>query len=114
VSSVVKKHANTKSGKTTWYWFRLVFLFGALAVAVYFLTAPLMLDILWKRSWELNVKSKSYEKTCSWRFYAPARAAITRDWFGRDFYDGYCYKVCGMRLLMPMDVAQDKMKDVNP
>jgi len=75
-------------------------------VALYFLTAPIMLDILWMQSWELKSEERTYTKTVSWNFYAPARAAITRVWFGRDFYDWYCYKVCHMKLLMPREVSR--------
>ncbi|MGD1086310.1 MAG: hypothetical protein ABSA47_16360 [Verrucomicrobiota bacterium] len=75
--------------------------------ALYFLTAPFMLDVLWTRQWEPNVKDSAYEKTASWNLYAPARAAITADWFGRRLYDGYCYDVCRMGLLMPMEVSKD-------
>jgi len=52
--------------------------------ALYFLTAPFMLDVLWNRQWEPNVKGNADTMTASWEFYGPARAAITADWFGRD------------------------------
>jgi hypothetical protein len=72
-------------------------------VALYFLTAPFMLDILWFRSWEPNIKGHAYETSISWKFYAPARAAVTKDWLGRGAYYFYCYNICRMGLLMPME-----------
>jgi len=76
--------------------------------AVYFPTAPAMLDLLWDTKWSLNLKGHLYKQTWSWKFYAPARAAITRDWFGRPFYDDYCYDICHLQLLMPMEVGHDE------
>ena len=63
-----------------------------------------MLDILWTKRWEPNLKNHAYTTTASWKFYGPARSAITRDWFGRDFYDAYCYRVCHMNFLMGMEI----------
>ena len=74
-------------------------------IALYFLTAPLMLDILWTKSWHPRLKDRAYTKTWSWRFYTPATAAITRDWSGRDLYDWYCYRVCHMGLLLTMEAS---------
>jgi hypothetical protein len=74
-------------------------------VALYFLTAPFMVDVLWTKRWEPNLKNGAYTTTVSWKFYAPARSAIASDWFGRNLYDGYCYQVCRMKLLLPMEFS---------
>ena len=76
-------------------------------VVLYFLTAPFILDILWTRSWEPNLKGHAYETSISWELYAPARAAVTRVWFGRGTYDYYCYNICHMGLLMGMEESED-------
>jgi|GEM_PF-5929436 len=78
---------------------RLFWIYGTAVgfVVLYFLTAPFVLDYLWKP----NVESSS------WKLYAPARAAVTRDWFGRRAYDFYCYDICHMGLMMPMEVSHD-------
>jgi hypothetical protein len=75
-------------------------------VVVYFLTAPFMLDTLWFRCWQPKLKGRAYENTVSWKIYAPARAAVTREWAGRDIYDWYCYDVCKMQILMPMESSE--------
>ena len=74
-------------------------------VALYFLTAPFILDYLELKYWD--PASRDCVKTWSWKLYAPARAAVTRDWFGRGAYDFYCYDICRMGLLMPMEVSKD-------
>ncbi|MGZ4973648.1 MAG: hypothetical protein ACXWDN_12885 [Limisphaerales bacterium] len=66
-----------------------------------------MIDALWRWSWEPKIKGRAYQTSFSWKFYGPAEAAITRVWFGRDAYDYYCYSICHMGLLMPMEPSDD-------
>jgi hypothetical protein len=89
---------------------RLFWVGGAVLcpAALYFLTAPFMLDILWARYWEPKIRAGAYKASFSWKFYAPARAAVTRHWLGRRAYNIYCYDVCHMGLLMPMEVSHDE------
>ena len=66
---------------------------GCLA-ALYVLTAPMILDRTYQRDWS------------RW-FYAPVRLAIQKDWFGRDIVHWYCYDVCRMGLLLPLETHDE-------
>lgn len=64
-------------------------------VLLYVLTAPFVLDKTYKESWP---------KT----FYAPVIASIQNEWFGRGIAQWYCYDVCEMELMLPLEVVHNK------
>lgn len=67
----------------------------ACLVLLYVLTAPFVLDKAYKESWPKI-------------FYAPVIAAIQKDWFGRGMAQWYCYDVCEMELMFPLEVVHNK------
>jgi hypothetical protein len=67
--------------------------FGCLVI-LYVLTAPFVLD-------------RTYQSPWSKTFYAPVRFGIQKDWFGRGIVHWYCYDVCRMGLLLPLE-ARDQ------
>jgi hypothetical protein len=62
--------------------------------AIYVLTASMMLD-------------RTYPSRWSNMLYAPGRLAIQKDWLGRGIVQWYCYDVCRMRLLLPLEARDE-------
>jgi hypothetical protein len=68
-------------------------------VAVYFLTAPFMLDYLDVEVWQ--PQGSGTRAHVFMEIYAPARAAVTRDWFGLGISFSFRISVFGLRVWPP-------------
>lgn len=60
-------------------------------LSLYFLTASFVIDQTYKNRW-------------SDLLYSPVYLAIQEDWFGRDFAHWYYYRICRMKLLVPIRI----------
>jgi hypothetical protein len=68
---------------------RVVCFSASVLVVAYLLTASFVIDHTYKRRW-------------SDLLYAPVYWAIQEEWFGRELAHWYYYRVCRMKLLVPL------------
>ena len=81
-------------------WLKKVPLICILLLFLYALTAPFILPI-------------AYFSKVGKFVYKPVILAIRKDWFGRDVVFWYCYDVCHMDLLIPIEPNKDENANRN-
>jgi len=86
----MKHQENSIFSCKKWLWSARVILVGVLFIGVYFLSAPLILPMVYDTQFGRIV-------------YKPVLYSLRKDWCGRDIVDWYCYNVCKMSLLIPRE-----------